>query len=592
MAKTIASGRKARWGSRFVTFALLVSGLSPVTGNSLKDSDLQDTLNSPVLESSSMERDSARKTVAVPNSLSKAQLFEGLGNHTRKITTDSAEAQAYFDQGLTWMFAFNHDEAIRSFTRCAELDESCAMAWWGVSLSAGPQYNHPVMTEQRTATAWEAMEKALAMIENTSPLERALIEALQQRNANPEPEDRTELNEAYAQAMARIWKAYPDDADIGSLYAEALMIRRPWKLYSVEDRKPHQDTPHILSILERVMEMVPDHPQALHLYIHAIESSQTPGKGLVAADRLSDLVPGSGHLLHMPAHIYLRTGHWEKAYRQNVAAMRADAIYRQRSPEQRTQHIYMTHNAHVGVYAAMMSGREKEAMMAARNMWDSVNEEILRDSPRVERWMSSVYDVQKRFGRWDDLLAEPAPASYMLVTTATWRGARAVAHAAKKQFAHAQREYEEFQKAKSNIPEDYLWASDTVHRVLEVSDYFILGEIALQNGHWDKAAHLLEKAITIEDTLAFREPPQWLQPTRHTLGAVYLKSGNYAEAERVYREDLTKWPDNGWSLYGLSRALQEQGKTAAAEQAIKKHRHVWANADAPIATSCQCIPRI
>ncbi|MHC4147088.1 MAG: tetratricopeptide repeat protein, partial [Planctomycetota bacterium] len=356
------------------------------------------------------------------------------------------------------------------------------------------------------------------------------------------------------------------------------------------DQKPHEDTPHILATLDRVLELDPDHPGALHLYIHAIEPSKTPEKGLTAADRLSNLVPGSGHLLHMPSHIYLKSGHWEKAFIQNVRAMSADTIYRRLSPVQNAQHLYMTHNAHVCVYAAMMGGREREAMVAARNMWENVDEEILTNSPRIERWMSSVYDVYKRFGRWDALLAEPAPPSFMLVTTATWRAARAVSYAAKKDFANAEREYAEFKKAKARIPEDYLWASDTVDRVLEVSDYFIAGEIALQKGEWAKAVRNLEAAIAIEDGLAFREPPQWLQPTRHTLGAVYLKSGQYDHAERVYRADLTKWPNNGWSLYGLSRALQLQGKTEQAGKVDSQYREVWKDADAMTDTSCKCLP--
>jgi tetratricopeptide (TPR) repeat protein len=530
--------------------------------------------------------------VSAVHSAPRAQLFSGLGPHCRTITTDSKEAQAYFDQGLTWMYAFNHDEAIRSFKHAGELDEDCAMAWWGASLAAGPQYNHPVMTKERTETAWQAMQKAIERIENTTPLERALIEALKHRNVPVEPEDRTKLNEAYARTMAKIWKAYPDDADVGALYAESMMIRRPWKLYSVIDQKPHKDTPHILATLDRVLELDPDHPGALHLYIHAIEPSKTPERGLVAADRLSNLVPGSGHMLHMPSHIYLKTGHWEKAFLQNVAAMHADMAYRKLSPIQNAQHLYMTHNAHVCVYAAMMGGREREAMVAARNMWENVNEEILSNSPRIERWMSSVYDVYKRFGRWDALLAEPEPPSFMLVTTATWRAARAVAYAAKKDFVNAEREYAEFKEAKAKIPEDYLWASDTVHRVLEVSDYFIAGEIALQKGQWAKAAEHLKKAIAIEDGLAFREPPQWLQPTRHTLGAVYLKSGDYKQAERIYRADLVKWPNNGWSLYGLSRALQLQGKTEQARKVDDQYREVWKDADAMTDTSCKCLPNL
>ena len=520
-------------------------------------------------------------------------LFEGLGPHERKITTTSQQAQAYFNQGLTWLYAFNHDEAIRSFTRAAELDTNCAMAWWGISLAAGPQYNHPVMTDERTATAWHAMMEALAHIKHTSPVERALIEALQLRNVKVEPDTETRKihNEAYASALKKLWESHPNDSDVGTLYAEALMIRRPWKLYSIGDRIPHEDTPHILATLERVLALDPDHPGALHLYIHAIEPSQDPGRGRFAADRLSNLVPGSGHLLHMPSHIYLKTGDWEKAYDLNASAMKADAEYRFLSPQQGAQHIYMTHNAHVGVFAALMSGREKEAMAAARNMWANADEEVLRNNPRVERWMSSIYDVHKRFGRWDALIAELAPPDHMLVTNATWRAARAVAFAAKKDFINAEKEFEEFRKARARIHKDYLWATDTVDRVLEVSSLFIAGEIALQREEWAAAAELLEKAIAIEDTLAFREPPQWVQPTRHALGAVYLKAGEFEAAERVYRRDLAKWPNNGWSLFGLSRALSEQGKRKEAGQFMNLHRKAWEKADAPISSSCQCIPK-
>ena len=522
---------------------------------------------------------------------SKAQKFKNMGNLSFKISTDSQEAQAYFNQGFTWMYAFNHDEAIRSFKIAAELDPDCAMAWWGVSLAAGPQYNHAVMTEERTATAWEAMQNALQRIENTTPLERALIEALKHRNANPEPEDRTDLNEAYAQAMEKVWEAYPDDSNVGTLYAEAMMVRRPWKLYSL-DQKPDEMTPRIEATLERVMEIDPDHPGASHLYIHTVEASGNPDRALVAADRLSDLVPASGHLLHMPSHIYVKTGRWKKAIIQNEKAMRADKVYRVLSPEQLTQHTYMTHNAHMLAYAAMMSGREEEAMAAARDMWENLTEDTLRQlGPEIDKVMCTVFDVQKRFGRWDVILAEPAPPSYMPITTATWRAARAVAYAAKEDFANAQREYDAFKSAKAGISDDTQWFDDFVQRVLEVSDYFIGGEIALQKGEWDKAAELLEKAAAVEDTLSYGEPPQWLQPVRHTLGAVYLKAGKYKEAERVYREDLAKWRNNGWSLYGLSRALEQQGKTEEAMEAMEEHRRIWAKADAPIATSCKCIPK-
>jgi len=521
----------------------------------------------------------------------QAQIFETMGPHERKITTSSAEAQHYFDQGLTWMYAFNHDEAIRSFTRAAELDPECAMAWWGVALCQGPNYNDPKMTEARSAAAWAALQKALARIKNTTPVERALIEALSHRYAKPWPKDRTALEKAYADAMADVWAAYPNDTDVGTLYAESMMVKRPWKLYSL-DFKPAEDTAKIVAVLERVLEMNPDNPGANHLYIHAVEPSDSPDRGLVAADRLSDMVPASGHLEHMPSHIYVQVGQWDKAIIQNKKAMRADARYRALSPKQGEQHGYMVHNAHMLAYAAMMSGREWEALAAARAMWANVPEDALREfGPIFDRWMCSVYDVQKRFGRWDDLLAEPPPPSFLPITTAIWRAHRAIAYAAKKDLPNAEREFEEYPRAKARIPEHLQADGENPRRVLEVSDYLIAGEIALHRGEMERAAELLEKGAEIEDTLDYGEPPQWVQPIRHALGAVYLVSGRYEDAERVYREDLAEWPDNGWSLYGLSRALHKQGKIDEAREVEREYRVAWDDADAPITTSCKCIPQ-
>jgi tetratricopeptide (TPR) repeat protein len=313
---------------------------------------------------------------------------------------------------------------------------------------------------------------------------------------------------------------------------------------------------------------------------------------LVAAERLADLVPSSGHLLHMPSHIHVKTGRWDEAVIQNQKAMISDARYRKLSPEQTTQHLYMVHNAHMLAYAAMMSGREKEAMRAARAMWADVPEKAMREAGFLfDRWMCSVYDVQKRFGRWDDILAEVPPPDYLPITQATWRAHRAIAYAAKKDFANAQAEYQAFVEAKKALPKDTMWDQDSAFEVLEVSDYFIQGEIALQRGEMELAAKLLARGARIEDSLGYGEPPQWLQPIRHTLGAVYMVSGRYADAERVYREDLAKWRGNGWSLYGLSRSLEEQGKTEEASEVSEQYKLAWVNADGPTTTSCKCIPK-
>ncbi len=522
---------------------------------------------------------------------STAQLFDSMDYYRRPSPTVSEEARPYFEQGLIWVYAFNHDEAIKCFRHAAELDDDCAITWWGIALCEGPNYNDAVMTDERSSAAWNALQKAMERIDNTSPVERSLISALADRYAKPWPEDRADLDRAYAEAMAKVWHEFPSDPDVGTLYADSIMVLNPWKLYTL-DQQPIDGTSTILEVLTRVLRMAPNHPGANHLYIHAVEPSNDPAQGLNAAERLKDLVPASGHLLHMPSHIYVQTGRWNDAIIQNEKALRADARYRELSPKQGIQHMYMVHNAHMLAFAAMMSGREREAMRAARQMWSNIPDDALREvGPLFDLWMCSVYDVQKRFGRWDDILAEPSPPSFLPVTLAIWRAHRAIAYAAKKDFAHAEREYLAFQQAVDAVPEDHVAITDPAHSILAVSNDFIAGEIALQKGDWESAAERLEKAADAEDALSYGEPPQWLQPIRHTLGAVYLTSGRYQEAERVYVEDLAKWPENGWSLYGLSRALQLQGKTEEATAVKKRYEKAWARADEMTETSCKCIPK-
>ena len=523
----------------------------------------------------------------------EAQIFQGMGEHTRAITTTSPEAQELFNQGLNWLYAFNHDEAVRSFTRATELDPECAMAWWGVAYAQGPNYNDPIMTAARSRAAWAAVQNARARLDDETPAERALIEALTHRYADPAPEDRTELEKAFSDAMAAVWEKHPDDSDVGTLYAESLMVQHPWMLYNSDEQPARPETLVIVSVLEKVLALAPNNPGANHLYIHAIEPSADKKRAVPAADRLSGLVPGSGHLLHMPSHIYVQVGLWERSIEQNEKAMTADDGYRELAPYPGMQDGYMTHNSHMLAFSAMMVGREREAMTAARQMWEDMSEEVRRGAaPFFDPWMCSIYDVQKRFGRWDDLLAEKAPPEYLPVTTAVWRAHRAVAFAAKKDFENAAREQSEFRSAMKRVPETPLWGTyGMALKFLLVSELFIDGEIALQKDRWEEAAGLLEQAAAIEDTLGYGEPPMWLQPVRHTLGAVYLKAGQHAEAERVYRDDLAKWPDNGWSLYGLSRALEGQGKTQEASEARQNYERAWANAEEPIATSCKCIPK-
>lgn len=523
----------------------------------------------------------------------KPQLFDGLGPHERQVTTNSPEARRWFDQGLAWVYSFNHDEAVRSFTAAAALDPGCAMAWWGIAYAQGPNYNDTHMSPARCAAAWDAQQKALAALDDETAVERALVEALAHRYASDPPEDRAELDQAYADAMADVWRRFPDDTDVGTLYAESMMVQHPWELYTTAGVPERDDTLEIVRVLERVLALEPSHPGANHLYIHAVEPSNEKERGIAAADRLSDLVPASGHMLHMPSHIYVQVGMWDRSIAQNAKAVEQDRRYRELVAEQGIQNAYKVHNSHMLAFSAMMVGREREAMDAARSMWKELSDEALRDyGPYFDPVMGSIYEVEKRFGRWDELLAEPAPPDFLPATRTQWHAHRAIAYAAKKDFGAAAREQELFRQDKAALPPEPQWEEyEKARKYLDVSDRFLAGEIALQRGEWEEAIRLLEEATALEDELGYDEPPMYLQPVRHTLGAVYLAAGRPADAERVYRADLGVWHQNGWSLYGLTRALEEQGKTEEAAAARADFESVWRGADEPTRTSCKCIPR-
>lgn len=532
------------------------------------------------------------------NEIPAGQLFERMGDWTREFSTESEPAEEFLTQGFIWLQSFNHDEAIRCFNEALKLDSNLAIAHWGISFAEGPNYNDPAMDERRNNAAWAALQNARDKIEFASEWERDLIQALSARYADPAPEDRTALNEAFAVETEKLWEKYPNDPHIGALYAESLMTLRPWALYN-SDREPVGDTDHIVATLEEVLEMAPNHPGACHLYIHAVEQSQTPERALAIADRLTSLVPASGHMLHMPSHIYTRVNAWDLSIKQNALAMQADDRYREKSKDHKIQHMYMVHNNHILAYSAMMVGRKQEALDAARKMWTDLPEDVLPDiAPMIDPWMCSVYDVEKRFGLWDALLEEPAPPEFMPLTTAYWRAHRAIAFAAKKDFDAALEEYAAFETIYNTPPDPATlfpgWTQQMFQKRLDAIRHFVPGEIALQRGEYDLASMHLERAVAAEDELGFGgEPPEYLQPIRHTLGAVYFKAERYEDAENVYLRDLDEFPGNGWSLYGLSRALEAQGKTEEAERAERDFRVSWAQADEPLlTTSCKCIEEL
>lgn len=521
----------------------------------------------------------------------QATLFRGMGNHQRAVTTSSPGAQQYFNQGLIWAYAFNHDEAIRSFTAATRLDPQCAMAWWGIALCNGPHINNPAMTADRSRQAWDALQKALASKDLANPTEQALILALSKRYADPPPSDRKPLDLAYANAMRDVWQTHRHDADVSTLFAESLMDLRPWDLW-MKDGTAHPETLEILAALDGALRIDAEHPGANHLYIHALEASPQPQRANAAADRLRGLVPASGHLVHMPSHIDVLTGRWALASEQNEQAIRIDREYRAVSPRQDFYRVYMAHNHHMLAFASMMEGRREAALRAAHELIDSVPEEYLkRETALVDPVMGIVYDVQKRFGLWDDILQQPAPPSILPITTAMWRFSRGVAFAAKGQLTEADREREAFNQVKAFVPADAVMAINKARHVLDIAGHMLDGEIAYRLGFIDQSITALHKAVELEGQLMYMEPPEWIHPVRHVLGAVLLSAGRYAEAEEVYRQDLKKWPGNGWSLYGLSRSLHGQGRSEEAKKINDEFHKAWSRADIRIESSCLCVPK-
>jgi len=517
-------------------------------------------------------------------------LWEGLGHHHRAITTSSPEAQRYFDQGLTWAYAFNHDEAIRSYEAAAAKDPDCAMAYWGIAYCHGPHINNPVVPPERAKAACDAVRKALALAPKASPVERALIEALAKRYADPQPADRKPLDEAYAAAMHDVYAAYKDDVDVGTLYAESLMDLQPWDLWT-NDGKPKGRVLEVMAVLEGVMATEPDHPGATHLYIHTVENSPFPEKGNAAAETLRDLVPAAGHLVHMPGHIYVQTGRWALAAEANERAIVADRKYRALAPPPGFWAIYMAHNHQFLSWVAMMQGRGAKAVEQARLMVAGVPAEFIEQSPEfVDGYLPIGYEALIRFGRWDEMLKEPAPSPKLPILTAFWHMSRGIAFAAKGQVDEARKEQATFREETAGIGPDVIMAINPARTVLALADHVLEGEIELARKDLDAAARELREAVKIEDGLIYMEPPDWLVPTRHTLGAILVAAKRYEEAEKAYREDLVAWPENGWALFGLAQCLHAQGKHGEAAAVQKRFEAAWSAADIKLGSTCLCVP--
>jgi tetratricopeptide (TPR) repeat protein len=518
-------------------------------------------------------------------------LFDGLGKHSRKVQTTAATAQRYFDQGLMFMFAYNHDEAVRGFRQAADLDPGCAMACWGIALASGMNYNDPSFTPEKAKAASEALARARQKAAGETAANKALIDALAQRYPDPAPKERADAEKAYSRAMKAAWEKYPEDADVGALYAESLMNLRPWDLWA-PDGKPQLGTPEILRTLEAVLKLAPAHPLANHLYIHAVEASPEPGKADAAADALRGKHPALGHLLHMPSHIDIRRGRWQQAGEANRLAIRADGDYQKAVPEQGFYRMYMAHNHHMLTFAAMMQGESALALTTIREMIAAVPKEwaaVKENAAIVDGFAAMPLEVLKRFGRWDDILKEPEPPEAFPIARAMWRYNRGVALAAKGKAKEARETQTSFRAAAAKVAEDARFGNNKAPDLFAIADQMLEGEILFREGDVKGAIAALEKAVGREDQLRYAEPPDWFVPARHALGAVLLRVKQAGAAENVYREDLRRWPDNGWSLHGLARALDVLGRKQEAAAVNERFKEVWKRADVKISSSCFCV---
>ncbi|TMA27240.1 MAG: hypothetical protein E6J78_10860 [Deltaproteobacteria bacterium] len=506
-------------------------------------------------------------------------IFENLGSWHHAVRTSEPEAQAFFDQGLRLMFAFNHEEAIKSFQRAAQIDPGCAMCLWGAAVALGPNINLPTDPE-REKTAWDLVAKARAL--NPSGEEKEYVEAAAKRYANPPGPDRKALDEAYAQAMRELSRKHPEDVDAAVLFAESMMDLRPWDLWT-HAGKPQPGTEEILAALESALQKAPQHPGANHFYIHATEASPHPEKGLQSASRLPGLMPGAGHLVHMPAHTYIRTGRYEDAAEANRRAIEVDKAYLARTGAQGFYSMmYVAHNYQFLWAAASIEGRSAEALRAAQQLAARFPDEMLRgmekEMPGIDYFASPPLFALVRFGKWDEVLAQKAPPADFVCLTAAWHFARGMAFAGKGEFDQARGEHGQLAIFNNALPAEAMLGLNSARAVFAVAEPLLAGEISLRSGDTAGALPLLRAAVKAEDELNYDEPPPWPQPSRLSLGQALLALGKTREAADVFREDLLRYPSNGWALYGLWQAIH----TAWAKE---KFDAAWSRADVQLASA-------
>jgi tetratricopeptide (TPR) repeat protein len=524
------------------------------------------------------------QSTAVPGQI--APRLQELGNHKFPVTTSSPRAQLFINQGMMLAYGFNHAEAARSFREAARLDPKCAMAYWGMALVMGPNINMPMPSEAE-AKAYEMIQKAVVLKSNASERERAYIDALARRYSPEEKPDRNELDRAYAEAMRQLHERYPNDLDAATLYAEALMDLRPWN-YWTRDMQPYPETKEIHRVLELVLALNPNHPGAIHYYIHSVELGR-PELAEAGAERLWKLAPGAGHLVHMPSHIFRRIGRYADASKSNEDAIVADEDYITQCRAQGVYPLaYYPQNIHFLWDSATMEGRSHVAIEAARKSASSIPNGAWREVPLLHQFVVAPLFAHTRFGKWDVILSEPRPPEESPFWTGVWHYARGLAFTATGRLDQAARELNSLEGIAAEKSLDgfrVTFSRNGAKAILDIAVEVLSGEMAAKQGDYDKAIARLHRAVLLEDNLIYNEPPDWHVPARQSLGAVLLEAGRAAEAEAIYWQDLERNRENGWSLFGLMQSLRAQGKEEQVVLVEKRFRKAWSQADVTLIAS-------
>lgn len=522
------------------------------------------------------------------NPESKAPLFTNIGTHHFSVTTSSELAQKYFDQGVILAYGFNHEEAFRSFNEVARLDSSCAMAFWGMAYVLGPNINLP-MDSGVVQTSYEAIQKAITLLDNETQREKDYVTALSKRYSSEKLEDRSPLDQTYSDAMRELANKYPDDLDASTMFAESIMDLHPWD-YWQKDGIAQPWTSEILSTLERVIGKDPNHHGANHLYIHAVEASKNPGQGLASADRLKFLAPGAGHLVHMPAHIFIRIGKYHEGSLANMRAVKSDEAYINQCNQQGFYPLsYYPHNYHFLWATATLEGDSKTAIDAAINTSQKPPDSLMDvcGYQTLQHFAAIPLYAYVTFGKWDEILKYPEPQDKRPYLKSVWHYARAMALIAKSNLTEAQKEVTELEILRNNksIEDLSIWGINSAGNLIKIAYEVIRGELEAKKKNYYNAITYLKKAVELEDQLRYDEPPTWFYPCRQNLGAVLLESGQYAEAQKVYEENLKEIPENGWGLFGLYQAYLKQNKVDEANAVHKRFKEAWKYSDITLTSS-------